>query len=59
MRRAARWAWDHKRLILGTSLAAAGAYGAYVVYQKKKDFDALCEELMGMQGAAARSEESR
>ena len=57
-RRAARWVWDHKRLVIGTSLAAAGAYTGYVLWQKKLELDALCEELMGTQ-AASRNEESR
>ena len=59
-RRAARWVWDHKRLVVGTSLAAAGAYTGYVLWQKKLELDALCEELMGTQAApVARNEESR
>eukprot|EP00320_Phaeocystis_rex_P012539 CAMPEP_0119066586 /NCGR_PEP_ID=MMETSP1178-20130426/9105_1 /TAXON_ID=33656 /ORGANISM="unid sp, Strain CCMP2000" /LENGTH=61 /DNA_ID=CAMNT_0007048197 /DNA_START=25 /DNA_END=206 /DNA_ORIENTATION=+ len=58
-RRAARWLWDHKRLVVGTSLAAAGAYTGYVLWQKKRELDALCEELMGTQGVLARNEESR
>ena len=57
-RRAARWVWDHKRLVISTSLAAAGAYTGYVLWQKKLELDALCEELMGTQ-AASRNEESR
>ena len=59
-RRAARWVWDHKRLVIGTSLAAAGAYAGYVLWQKKLELDALCEELMGTQAApVARNEEAR
>ena len=58
-RRAARWFWDHKRLVVGTSFAAAGAYTGYVLWQKKRELDALCEELMSTQGPLARNEESR
>lgn len=59
-RRAARWVWDHKRLVIGTSLAAAGAYAGYVLWQKKLELDALCEELMGSQASpVARNEEAR
>ena len=56
---AARWLWDHKKLVVGTSLAAAGAYAGYVMYQKKRELDALCEELMGQVSTTSRSEESR
>ena len=58
MRRAARWLWDHKRLVVGTTAVAAGAYAGYVVWQKKRELEALCEELLSLQGTQARSEES-
>ena len=57
---AARWVWNHKRLIVGTSVVAAGAYAGYVAWQKKREFDALCEELLGVQGGARpRTDEAR
>jgi len=46
--------------VIGTSLAAAGAYAGYVLWQKKLELEALCEELMGTQAApVARNEEAR
>ena len=44
------WVWRHRRAIVGTSLAAAGTYAAYVVYQKKRQFDAICAELLAPTG---------
>jgi len=60
MKSAARWVWNHKRLLVGTSVVAAGAYAGYVAWQKKREFDALCEELLGVQGGARpRTDETR
>ena len=43
----ARWAWRRRRVIIGASVVAGGAYAAYLVYKKKQEFDQLCQELLG------------
>lgn len=40
-----RWAWRHKRAIALGTLGAATAYGAYVVYRKKRELEDLLESV--------------
>ena len=60
-----RWAWRHRRGIVGTGIVAAGAYGAYVVYRKKRELEDLLDSLglqqllSGSNGVAERSKEAR
>ena len=39
----ARWLWRHKRTIATGTVVAAGAYGAYVVWRKKRELEELLE----------------
>ena len=62
-----RWAWRHRRGIVGTTLAAGATYGAYVAYRKKKELEELLDSLglqqflSGGSGAAngAKTKEAR
>lgn len=46
MLRALSWVHKHRRQIAGVSLAAGGAYAAYVLWKKKCELESICQELM-------------
>jgi hypothetical protein len=53
------WAWRHRRGIAVSTVAAAGAYGAYVAWCKKRELEDLLQELLGMGGGGRASREAR